>query len=131
MTLPNGQIRVEVRFLDSKTRFNGKKVRAGIRTLPTEAYMEIGRASFNVIPNSSLVAGCKIYQKGMDSPNSTPNEMGLLLTPSFSPLASPVGSPILQQSPSLADFHRGRWSVGEVRAMCTDIVRQTKDGTLW
>lgn len=56
MTLPNGQIGVEVRFSDSKTRLNRKKVRAGIRTLPTEAYMQIGRANFKVIPTSSLVA---------------------------------------------------------------------------
>lgn len=131
MTLPNGQIGVEVYFLDNKTRLNGKKARAGIRTLPTEAYMQIGRASFKVIPTSSLVAGCKIYQGGMDSPNSTPDEMDLLPTPSFSPLASPVDSPILQQSPSLADFKRGKIIGSGGQAMCTDIARQTKDSTLW
>lgn len=108
MTLPKGQIGVEVRLLDNKTRLNGEKVGAGKRTLPIEAYMQIGRASFKVIPTSSLVAGCKIYQGGMDSRNSTPDEMGLLSTPSSSPLQSPVESLILQQLPSLADFERGK-----------------------
>ena len=110
MTLPYGQIGVEVRFLDNKTRLNGKPVKTGTRNLLTEAYMRIGRANFKIIPTSSLVAGCKIYQGGMESPtNTTLDQMDIVPTASFSPLASTVDNHHdLQLSPSLADFRMGK-----------------------
>ena len=57
MTLPYGQFGVEVRFFDGKTRVYGEKVTAGTQSLPIEAYIQIGRADFKLIPISSLFRG--------------------------------------------------------------------------
>lgn len=99
---------MEVRFFDGKTQLDGERVAAETQSLTIEAYIQIRRANFKVISTSSLATECKIYQDGLKSPHSPLDEMTMLSILSSSPLASTVENHDLQQSPSLADFKKGK-----------------------